>query len=81
MHFQHLTDIHTARHTQRIEHNVKRRAVRQERHVFRRKNTRNDTFVTVAACHLIADRDFSLLSDIDAHDLVDSGRKLVGIVA
>ena len=35
----------------------------------------NDTLVTVTARHLIADRNFSLLSDINADDLVNAGHR------
>ena len=31
----------------------------------------------MTACHLVTDRDLSLLCDVDADDLVDSGRQLV----
>ena len=40
------------------------RAVRQERHILLRQNAGNDTLVAVTACHLIADRDLTLLRDI-----------------
>ena len=38
MDFEHLPDVHTGRHAQRIEHDVQRCAVRQERHIFRRQD-------------------------------------------
>ena len=50
-----LTDVHAGRDAQRVQHDVDRRAIRQERHVFLAHDARDDTLVTVAACHLIAD--------------------------
>ena len=49
-----LTDVHTRGHAQRIEHDVDRRTVLVERHVFHRNDGRHDTLVTVAAGHLVA---------------------------
>ena len=34
MRFKDLPNIHTRRHAQRIQHNINRRTVRQERHIF-----------------------------------------------
>ena len=76
---QHLSDVHTGRHTQRIQHDVQRTSVRQERHILYRKYTGNDTLVSVTTSHLIADRDFSLLCDVDADCLVYSRRKFVAV--
>ena len=42
------------------------RAVRQERHILLRKNTGNDTLVSVTARHLIADGNLALLCDVNA---------------
>ena len=44
---QHLSDVHTGRHTQRVQHDVQRTSVRQERHILYRKYTGNDTLVSV----------------------------------
>ena len=76
---QHLSDVHTGRHTQRVQHDVQRTSVRQERHILYRKYTGNDTLVSVTTSHLIADRDFSLLCDVDADCLVYSRRKFVAV--
>ena len=79
MDLQHLSDVHTGRHTQRVQHDVQRTSVRQERHILYRKYTGNDTLVSVTTSHLIADRDFSLLCDVDADCLVYSRRKFVAV--
>ena len=79
--FQNLTDVHTGRNAQRVQHDIQRRAVRQERHILLRQDAGHDALVAVAACHLIADGDLSLLRDVDAHDLVDAGSQLVAVLA
>jgi hypothetical protein len=52
--FQNLSDVHTRRHTQRVQHDVNRRTVRKERHVFLRQRPRDNTLVPVTAGHLVA---------------------------
>src|SRR5689334_17030777 len=47
-----LAQVHTRRHTERIEHDVNRCSVLQVRHVFVADNLRNDTLVTVTTGHL-----------------------------
>src|SRR5262249_8062574 len=42
---QHLADVHTARHTQLVEHDVDRSAVLEERHVLDRHDLRDDALV------------------------------------
>ena len=79
--FQNLTDVHTGRNAQRVQHDVQRRAIRQERHILLRQDAGHDALVAVAARHLIADGDLTLLRDVDAHDLVDAGSQLVAVLA
>ena len=81
MDLKHLTDVHTGRNAQRVQNDVERRTVGKERHVFGGQDARNDALVPVAARHLVADRDLSLLGDIDADDLVDAGSEVGGIGA
>ena len=76
---QHLSDIHTGRHAQRIQHNVQRTAVRQEGHIFYRKHTGNNTLVSMTAGHLITYRDLSLLGNVDTHCFIYAWRKLISI--
>ena len=80
MHLEHLTDVHTGRHAQRVEDDIERRAVRQVRHILAREDAGHDTLVAMAAGHLVADGDLTLLRDVDAHDLVDAGRHLVAVL-
>ena len=70
MNLKHLSDIHSGRHTQRIQHDVKRTSVWQKWHIFNRQYTGNDTLVTMTTSHLIADLNFSLLCNINAHGLI-----------
>ncbi len=80
MNLQHLSDIHTRRHAQRVQHDVKRTPVRQERHVFHRKHTGYNTLVSVTACHLVADRYLPLLCYINSHGLIYARRQLVAVL-
>src|SRR5690606_27233608 len=72
-----LTEVHSSRNTERVEHNVKRRSVREERHVLDRKDLGNNTLVSVAACKLVTSGDLALLSDVDHDATVDTRAELV----
>ena len=67
VHFQYLSDVHTRRYAQRVQDNIQRCAIRQERHIFFRQNPGNDTLVSVTAGHLIADRNLTLLCNVAAY--------------
>ena len=77
VHFENLPDVHTRGNAEGVQHDLKRGAVRKERHIRLRKDARDDAFVTVASCHLIADLNFTLLRDIYAHEFGYAGGKLV----
>ena len=70
---QNLSDIHSGRNAQRIQHDIKWTSIRKEWHILYRKYTGNDTLVTMTSCHFIADRDFSLLCNINTYRLIHSG--------
>jgi hypothetical protein len=76
---QDLPDVHAARHAERVEHDLHRRAVGQERHVLLGHDPGDDALVAVAARHLVADADLALLGDVDLHQLHHAGRQLVGL--
>ncbi len=76
MGFQYLTNVHTARHTQRVEDDVHWGAVLKERHVFHRDHTRNNTFVTMTACHFVASGQFTTLSHRHANHHIYTGREV-----
>jgi UDP-N-acetylglucosamine enolpyruvyl transferase len=50
---EHLPDVHARGHTQRVEHDVHRRTIRQEGHVFLRDNLGDHALIAVAAGHLV----------------------------
>src|SRR4051794_5062562 len=77
--FEHLTDVHPARHAERVEDDVDRGPVVQIGHVLDRKDLGDDALVAVAAGQLVADRDLALLGHIDADQLVDPGRELMTV--
>src|SRR2546430_1392412 len=66
---------------ERVQNDVDGCAVRQVRHVLRRHDPGDDALVAVAAGHLVAGRDLSLLGDVDPDHLVDSGTELVLVLA
>ena len=55
MNLKDLTDIHSGRHTQWIQNDIKRTAIRKIWHILYRKYTGNDTLVTMTSGHLITD--------------------------
>ena len=59
--FDGATDIHTGRNAERIEHDIERCAIRQERHFLFRQDSRHNTLVSMTARHFIADGNLSFL--------------------
>src|SRR5437868_2015319 len=51
---EHLADVHPARHAERVQDDVDRPAVRQERHVLFGDDARDDALVAVASRELVA---------------------------
>ena len=72
-----LADVHTARHAQRVQQDLDRRAVGQERHVLLGEDLGDDPLVAVAAGHLVADRDHPLGRDVDLDHLEHARGELV----
>ena len=81
MNLQDLSNIHTGRYTQRVQHDIQRTTIRQERHILNWKYTGNDTLVSVTACHLITNGDLSLLCNINTNCLIYSRRQLIAILS
>src|SRR5260370_1289937 len=79
MSLQNLTDVHSRRYTERIEHDLYRGTVRKVRHVLFRQDSGDDAFVTVTSGHLVADRKLALHSDEDLDHLDYARRKLVAL--
>ena len=63
-----------------FEHDLDRRSVRQERHIFVGQNAGDDALVAVTAGHLVAHRELALHGDVDLDHLDDAGRKLVALL-
>src|SRR5579875_649255 len=78
---QDLADVHPAGHAQRVQHDVHRGPVGEERHVLHRQDLRDDALVAVAARQLVAVGDLALLGHVHADQLVDPGRQLVALIA
>ena len=79
MDLKHLSDVHTGRHAQRIQYNIKRTAIWQERHILYRKHAGNNTLVAVTAGHLVAHLDLAALSDVDTDHLIHARPQLVAV--
>src|SRR5512133_1360006 len=72
MGLQYLSDIHSARYTQRVEHDVNRRAVLEERHVLDRQDLGDDALVAVPSGELVAVLDLALLGHVYPNQLGDA---------
>ena len=77
MRLEDLADVHAARHAERVQHDVDRRAVGEEGHVLLRHDARDDALVAVASRHLVAGLDLALHRDEDLDHLHHAGRQLV----
>jgi hypothetical protein len=75
--FEDLTDVHAARHAQRVEQDVDRRSVLHERHVLVRHDAGDDALVAVTTGHLVTDRQRTLGRDVDLDHLEHARRQLV----
>ena len=70
--FEDLTEVHTRGHTHRVEHQVYRTSVLEERHILGTYDLGNDTLVTVTTSELVAHLNLTLLGDIDLGHLQDA---------
>ncbi len=77
MRLQDLADVHPPRHAERVQHEVDRRAVLQERHVLDRHHAADHALVAVPARHLVARLQLALHRDEDLDHLHHAGRQLV----
>ena len=68
-----LPDVHARGHAQRVQDDVHRCAVCEEREVFLGHDLGDDALVTVATGHLVADRKLALGGDVNLH-LLDHAR-------
>ena len=77
MGFEDLTDVHPRWNAQRVEHDIDRRAVLEERHVFGRVDLGDHALVAVAAGHLVAGLQLALHRDVDLDHLEHARGQLV----
>ena len=75
--FINLSQVHTGRHAQRVEHDVNRRTVREERHILLLDDLGDDTLVTVTTGHLVTHTQFALVGNIDLGHLDNAVGQLV----
>ena len=78
---QHLPDVHTGRHAQRIQHDIQRTSVGQIRHILHGQHPGDHTLVSMTACHLVAYRNLSLLCNINSDCLIYAGRQLIAVLS
>ena len=76
---KHLSDIHTGRYTQWVQHDIKWTTIWQEWHILNWKDTRDNTLVTMTTSHLITNGDFSLLCNVYTNRLVYSWWQFIAI--
>ena len=76
-----LTNVHTGRNTQGVQHNVDRGAVGQVRHILYRQNAGDNTLVTMTTGELVALLDLTLLSNEYANEFVYTRSKFVSVCA
>ncbi len=76
-----LADVHARGHAERVEDDVDRRPVGQERHVLLGQDLGDDALVAVTAGHLVADADLALGGDADPDQAVDAGQQLGALLA
>ncbi len=70
--FEYLSDIHTTRHTEGVQDDVDDGAIAEIGHIFDGDNLRDNTLVTMTACHLITLRQLALLCDTDTDKLINT---------
>ena len=77
MGLENLPDVHARRHAQRVEDDVDRGPVLEERHVLVRQDAADDALVAVAAGHLVARLQLALHRDEHLDHLEHARRQLV----
>ena len=81
MRLEHLADVHARGNAQRVEDDVDRIAVLEERHVLLGHDLRDDTLVAVASGELVAFGDLALLGHVHTHQAVDARGQVVAGLA
>ena len=78
---EHLSQVHARRDAERVQDDVHRRAVFEERHVFLGQDRGDHALVAVPAGELVTVRDLPLLRDVHPYELVHARRQLVAVIA
>ncbi|MNC02411.1 hypothetical protein D3C75_497860 [compost metagenome] len=79
MSFEDLTDVHTRRYAQWVQHDIYRRAVSIVRHILDRVDLGDNTFVTVTTCHFITRLDLTFNSQIHFNNLQHAWCQIVAL--
>ena len=77
MGLENLADVHSARHSERVEHDVDGRTIGEEGHVLLRDDLGDDALVTVTSGHLVTDGELALAGDEDLDLLDDAGIDII----
>ncbi len=80
MGLENLAHVHARGDAERVQHNLNRRAVRQERHVLFGEHAGDDALVAVTPSHLVTGGQLALHRDIDLHGPDHARRKLVALL-
>lgn len=78
--FENLTDVHTRRNAQRVQHDVDRSTVGVMRHVFDRHDHRDHTLVTVTTSHLVTRLDATADGQVNLDDLQYARRQVIALL-
>ena len=74
---KHLTDVHTRRHTQRVEYDIYRSTILEEGHILLTDNFGNNTLVTVTTGHLVTNANLTFLGNVNLGHLDDTARQFI----
>ena len=72
-----LPQVHAGGDAERVQDDIHRCPVREERHVPHRDDARDDPLVPVPARHLVADGEFAFLGHVHLRQLNDAGGKFI----
>jgi len=78
---QDLTNVHTARHTQRVQDDLHGRAIGEIGHILDGHHCRDDPLVPMAAGHLVTLGQLAPLRDADAHHLLHARREVAVLIS
>ncbi len=70
-----LTQVHTGRHTQRVQHHVNRTTVLKERKILLAHDLGHTTLVTVTTGHLVTNTQFALVGNVNLRHLNNACRQ------